>query len=207
MWPNVVIIADEIYEQITYDEPHVSFATLPGMYERTVIVNGMSKGPAMTGFRLGYCAAPTHIAAACAKVQSQNTTCPCSISQHAAIAALTAVDKSWTDKAVKGYREKRDYCLKRLRAMAGVEHVYEPQGAFYAFPSIKGCLGKRTPKVQMLKDAEAVCMYLLEESLLALVPGEAFGDGECLRISYAESMEVIREAMNRMENGLTALRV
>jgi len=205
-WPKVTIFADEIYEQITYDEPCVCFATLPGMYERTVTLNGFSKGPAMTGFRLGYVAAPTHVAAACAKVQSQNTSCPCSVSQMAAIAAIREVKPQWYADAVAGYRKKRDYTLKRLRAMPHCEHVYTPEGAFYAFPSVKGCFGKKTPKGTTIVDAEGVCLYLLEECLLALVPGEAFGEGECVRLSYAASMETITEAMDKMEKGLRALK-
>lgn len=192
--------------QITYDEPHVAFATLPGMYERTVTINGFSKGPAMTGFRLGYVAAPAHVATACAKVQSQNTSCPCSVSQHAAIASINEVTQTWLDGAVAGYRKKRDYCISRLRAMPHCEHVYEPQGAFYAFPTISSCFGKVTPYGITLRDAEGVCLYLLEHCLLALVPGEAFGDGNCLRISYAASLETITQAMDRMEQGLRALK-
>ena len=202
----MVVFADEIYEQITYDEPHVAFAALPGMYERTVTLSGFSKGPAMTGFRLGYLAAPAHVASACAKVQSQNTSCPCSVSQHAAIAAVREVKPAWYAEAVAGYRKKRDYTLARLRAMPNCEHVYTPEGAFYAFPSVSGCFGKRTPKGVTLSDSEGVCLYLLEEWLLALVPGEAFGDGDCVRLSYAASMETITEAMDKMEQGLKALR-
>lgn len=203
--PKIVIVSDEIYEQITYDEPHVPFATLPGMYDRTVTINGFSKGPAMTGFRLGYVAAPLHVASACAKIQSQNTSCPCAISQHAAIAAIREVKPSYRNEAVAGYRKKRDYTISRLRAMPHVEHVYMPEGAFYAFPTVSGCFGKKTPSGTIIKDAEGVCLYLLDECLLALVPGEAFGDGQCLRISYAASMETITDAMNKMEQGLRAL--
>ena len=119
-WPKVVVISDEIYEHIVYDSSHVAFAALDGMYERTVTVNGMSKGQAMTGFRLGYLAASRQIATACAKVQSQNTSCPCSVSQHAGITALNGVPPSFRDDAVKAFRGKRDYVLGRLRAMAGV---------------------------------------------------------------------------------------
>jgi len=205
-WPRVVIIADEIYEQITYDEPHVAFATLPGMFERTITINGFSKGPAMTGFRLGYLAAPPALASACIKVQSQNTSSPCSVSQYAAIAALREPDAAWLKEAVAGYRKKRDFVVRRLRAMPGVTHAYEPQGAFYAFPTVHGCFGKTTPGGVTLRDAEGVCLYLLEHCLVALVPGEAFGDGQCLRISYAASMETLTTALDRMEAGLKALR-
>jgi len=203
--PHVVIFADEIYEQITFDEPFVPFASLAGMYERTVTLNGFSKGPAMTGFRLGYLAAPVHVAGACAKVQSQNTSCPCSISQYAGIAALRQATPEWLASAVAGYRQKRDYTLQRLRQMPHVEHVYTPEGAFYAFPTIKACFGRVTAKGAQLADSNDVCLYLLEDYLLALVPGEAFGDPDCLRISYAASMETIADAMDKMEQGMKAL--
>ena len=205
-WPRVIIIADEIYEQIVYDEPHVAFAALPGMWERTVTINGFSKGPAMTGFRIGYLAAPQALASACIKVQSQNTSAPCSVSQHAAVAAIRQYDPQWMASAVAGYRKKRDYVVGRLCAMPGVTHAYTPQGAFYAFPTVHGCFGKKTPGGVVLKDAEGVCIYLLEQCLLALVPGEAFGDGNCVRLCYAESMEILTESMNRMESGLKALK-
>jgi len=203
--PRVAVIADEIYEQITFDEPAVPFATLPGMIERTAIINGFSKGPAMTGFRLGYLAAPATLASACNKIQSQNTSGASSISQHAAIAALREVGPGWLAGCIKGYRKKRDYVLQRLRAMPGVEHDYTPQGAFYAFPTVSGCFGKRTPKGEVLCDAEGVCLYLLEEGV-ALVPGEAFGDDNCLRIAYADSMETLGKAMDWMEKALRALK-
>jgi len=202
-WPRVVILADEIYEQIVFDEKHVAFATLPGMYERTVTINGFSKGPAMTGFRVGYIAASKAIAAACNKVQSQNTSCPCSVSQHAAIAALK-VPKSFQEEAIANFREKRDYVLRRIRAVPGVT-CETPQGAFYLFPTIAPLLGKRTPKGVVVEDSEALCLYLLDECHLALVPGEAFGDGTCLRISYAASMESLKEACDRFERGVSLL--
>ena len=205
-WPRVIILADEIYEQIVFDEPHVSFAALPGMWERTVTINGFSKGPAMTGFRIGYLAAPQALASACIKVQSQNTSSPCSVSQFAAEASIRQLDAKWLSGAVAGYRKKRDFVVGRLRAMPGVTHAYEPQGAFYAFPTVHGCFGKKTPAGVVLQTAEQVCVYLLEQCLLALVPGEAFGDGNCVRLCYAESMEVLTDSMDRMESGLKALR-
>jgi len=204
-WPGVMVLADEIYEQIVYDEPHVAFATLPGMYERTVTINGFSKGPAMTGFRVGYIAATAPIAAACNKVQSQNTSCPCSVSQHAAVAALREVPSSFQKDAVANFRQKRDYVLSRLRAIPGVS-CPTPQGAFYLFPTISALFGKRTPKGETLEDAETVCLYLLDECHLALVPGEAFGDGTCLRISYAAAMADLTEACDRFERGVARLK-
>ena len=204
-WPKVVVISDEIYEHIVYDSSHVAFAALDGMYERTVTVNGMSKGQAMTGFRLGYLAASRQIATACAKVQSQNTSCPCSVSQHAGITALNGVPPSFRDDAVKAFRGKRDYVLGRLRAMAGVT-CPTPEGAFYAFPDVSAFFGRAAPDGAVLATAEAVCMYLLRDHQLALVPGEAFGDPNCLRISYATDMGTLQDAMDRMERGLAAIK-
>ena len=204
-WPKVVVISDEIYEHIVYDSSHVAFAALDGMYERTVTVNGMSKGQAMTGFRLGYLAASRQIATACAKVQSQNTSCPCSVSQHAGITALNGVPPSFRDDAVKAFRGKRDYVLGRLRAMAGVT-CPTPEGAFYAFPDVSAFFGRAAPDGAVLATAEAVCMYLLRDHQLALVPGEAFGDPNCLRISYATDMGTLHDAMDRMERGLAAIK-
>jgi len=204
-WPRVIVLADEIYEQIVFDEKHVAFATLPDMYERTVTINGFSKGQAMTGFRVGYIAAAPAIAAACNKVQSQNTSCPCSVSQHAAIAALD-VPPSFQQDSIANFREKRDYVLGRLRAIPGVACPATPQGAFYLFPTISALFGKRTPKGDVLEDAESTCLYLLDECHLALVPGEAFGDGNCLRISYAAAMEELKGACDRLERGVALLK-
>jgi len=203
-YPRVIVLADEIYEQITYDEPHVAFASIEGMYDRTVTINGFSKGQAMTGFRVGYIAASAEITAACNKVQSQNTSCPCSISQHAAIAALRDVPPSFQTEAIANFRAKRDFVLQRLNAMPHIS-CPTPQGAFYAFPTIAGLFGKRTPGGTTLHDSEGVCLYLLEDCHLALVPGEAFGDGSCLRISYAASIEELTKAMDIMEEGIKKL--
>ena len=131
---------------------------------------------------------------------------PCSVSQHAGLAAVTQVDKAWFAAATAGYREKRDYTLRRLRAMPGVAHAYEPQGAFYAFPSVEGLFGKTTPQGVTLTSSADVCIYLMEQSLVALMPGEAFGDGRCIRISYAESLETLGTALDRMEEGIKALK-
>ena len=119
---------------------------------------------------------------------------------------ILSAQKRWLSDAVAGYRKKRDYVVKRLRAMPGVTHDYEPQGAFYAFPTVHGNFGKKTPDGTVLKDAEGVCLYLLESCLVALVPGEAFGDGNCVRLSYAASMETLKECMDRMEKGFKALK-
>ena len=204
--PQIVVIADEIYEQITYDEPHVAFASLPGMAERTVTINGFSKGAAMTGFRIGYLAAPKPIAAAANKIQSQNTSCPCSVSQHAALAALREVPPDYRRDAVASFRAKRDYVLSRLRAVPGLS-CPTPQGAFYLFPTFSAFYGRITPAGKLINNSEALCLYLLETCHLALVPGSAFGDDECLRISYATSMEELATACDRISEGLAQLAI
>ena len=202
--PNLLVVADEIYEQITFDEEHVAFATLPGMWARTITINGFSKGAAMTGFRLGYLAAPTQIAKACAKVQSQNTSCPSSVAQHAGLAYLRDVPDAFATDNATAFRAKRDYVLGRLGAIKGVT-CPTPQGAFYVFPKVSAFFGWRRAEQPPLMDAESVCLYLLEDWHLALVPGEAFGDPACLRISYATDMTTLTAAMDRFENGLNAL--
>jgi len=203
--PNLLVIADEIYEQITFDEEHVAFGTLPGMWERTLTINGFSKGAAMTGFRLGYLAAPDAITKACAKVQSQNTSCPNSVAQHAGVAYLNEVpDGFWVDNA-KSFRAKRDYVLGRVRAVPGLT-CPTPQGAFYLFPQCAAFFGTRRDAAgKVLESAEDVCMYLLDEWHVALVPGEAFGDPQCFRISYATDMATLTAAMDSIEQGLKAL--
>jgi len=202
--PQVMVISDEMYEAITYDEPHVCFASLPDMYERTLLIGGFSKGSAMTGFRLGYLAAPLAVTKAAAKVQGNNTSCPCSISQHAGVAALTSVDEAYLADQVANFRRKRDYVVGRLRAMPDVTCPL-PQGAFYVFPTVSAFFGRVAPDGTTLRDALQVCEYLLRECNLALVPGEAFGSPTGLRISYATSMELLVEAMDRIERGLANL--
>jgi len=203
--PHVFIMADEIYECITFDIQHVCFAGLNGMYERTILINGFSKGSAMTGFRLGYMAAPLHIAKAAAKVQGNNTSCPCSISQWAGVAALQNVDEAFLQQQVCNLRMKRDFIIPRLNAIEGVTCPI-PQGAFYAFPTISAMFGRYTPSGICIKDSLGLCEYLMRDCHVALVPGDAFGAPNELRISYATSMDIISEAVQRIERGLAALR-
>lgn len=143
--PNVIIFSDEIYEQICYGaEPVACFSSFEGMYERTVVINGFSKGAAMTGFRLGYLAAPLELTKACAKVQGNNTSCPCSLSQWAALAALTKTPPSFLTESIANFRSKRDYTLGRIRQM-GLP-CPTPAGAFYLFPTISHLFGKADRK-------------------------------------------------------------
>ncbi len=202
-YPQVFVLSDEIYEYVVYDAEHVSFASLPGMYDRTVTINGFSKGFAMTGWRLGYMAAPTPIVKACSKIQSQFTSAPCSITQKAGAAAL-GMDKAYIDEMVVAFRGRRDFMLERLNSIDGV-YCPKPEGAFYLFPDIHTFFGKTSSSGRAINDSNDLCFYLLEEHNLALVPGAAFGEPNGLRISYAASMEDLTEAMRRFEAGLAEL--
>ena len=202
-YEDVVVISDEIYEHVLYDAEHVSFAALPGMRDRTVTVNGFSKAYAMTGWRLGYLAAPTWIAKAAGKVQSQFTSAPSSISQEAGVAAL-AMDRAPVQAMVEAFRERRDFVLGALEALPGVA-CPKPEGAFYVFPDVSSYSGTASPSGRSIDGAEALCFYLLEEHHVALVPGEGFGAPFGARISYAASMDDLNEAMRRIADGLAAL--
>ena len=202
-YPDVFILSDEIYEYVTYDAEHVAFATLPGMKDRTITVNGFSKGFAMTGWRLGYLAAPTPITKACAKVQGQFTSAPSSISQKAGVAALT-MSMEPVRTMVKAFRERRDFVVDRLRSIDGVQCPL-PGGAFYVFPDVSVFYGTTTPSGRAIENSNDLCFYLLEEHDVALVPGAAFGAPTGFRISYAASMEDLQTAMDRIEAGLAAL--
>jgi len=196
--PHVYVLSDELYEKITYGIPHVSFASLQGMWARTLTVNGLSKAFAMTGFRLGYLAAPKAIIDACAKIQSHNTTCPCSISQAAGLAALEKTDPSYFVESVAGFKKKRDFVLQQL-ASAGI-HPPVPGGAFYVFFSVQEFLNSDFPT------SEEVCVYLLKNYKVALVPGEAFGMNGHVRISYAVGIPQLEEGMKRLVAGLMSLK-
>jgi aspartate aminotransferase/aspartate/glutamate/aspartate-prephenate aminotransferase len=203
-YPDVFIISDEIYERVVYDAEHCAFATLDGMSERTITVNGFSKAYAMTGWRLGYLAAPQAVTQAAAKVQGQFTSAPCSISQKAGVAALGMGDGP-VKEMVAAFRERRDYTLGRLRAIEGLR-CPTPEGAFYLFPDVRAYLGRDAPSGERIETSEALCFYLLEEHDVALVPGEAFGAPAGARLSYAASMEDLEVATERIAAGLAALR-
>lgn len=200
---NVFVISDEIYEYILFDAEQVSFAALPGMYERTVTVNGFSKGYAMTGWRLGYMAAPVPIAKAAAKIQSQFTSAPSSITQRAGVAALH-MDREPIQTMVSAFRERRDFVLAQLAAIDGVR-CPKPEGAFYVFPQVDAFYGTTAPSGRAINDSQDLCFYLLEEHDVALVPGAAFGEPKGVRISYAASMDDLAEALRRIARGLAAL--
>lgn len=203
---HVFILSDEIYEYILFDAEHLSFAALPGMRERTITVNGFSKGFAMTGWRLGYFAAEEPITKAASKVQSQFTSAPSTITQKAGVAALQMMeqDPEPVREMVRAFRERRDFVLGRLSGVDGVRCA-KPEGAFYVFPEVSAFFGTETPSGRAIGSAEDLCFYLLEEHDVALVPGEAFGDPDGLRLSYAASMEDLDEALRRIEEGLKPL--
>jgi aspartate aminotransferase/aspartate/glutamate/aspartate-prephenate aminotransferase len=200
---DVLVLSDEIYEYVLYGAEHVAFATLPGMKDRTITVNGFSKGFAMTGWRLGYMAAPEPIAGACAKIQGQFTSAPSSISQKAGVAAYE-MDPQPVRDMVSAFRERRDYVVDRLRSLDGVRCPM-PEGAFYVYPDVSAFFGASTPGGDTIEDSSDLCFYLLEEHHVALVPGTAFGVDDGLRISYASSMDDLETGLDRIEDGLAAL--
>ncbi|MCA0269113.1 MAG: pyridoxal phosphate-dependent aminotransferase [Bacteroidetes bacterium] len=201
--PHVLVISDEIYEYVVYDAEHVSFATLDGMYDRTITVNGFSKGYAMTGWRLGYLAAPTPLFKICARLQSQLTSAPSTISQKAGVAAL-AMDRRYVDEMVAAFRERRDFLIGRLSALNGLV-LPRPEGAFYLFPDVSNYFGSVSPKGRVIEGADELAYYLLEDAHVALVPGDGFGAPNGIRLSYAASMENLAEAADRIEAALKAL--
>jgi aspartate aminotransferase len=201
--PDLLVIADEIYEHINFTGDQTSIASLPGMLERTITVNGFAKGFAMTGWRVGYIGAPKWIADGCNKVQGQITSANCSISQRGALAAITG-DLGPTQKMVAEYHHRRDVVYKLLKEIPGVKANY-PQGAFYFFPDISYYLGKSDGE-KVIKTGDDFCLYMLEKGQVSLVPGGAFGDDKCVRLSYAASEKELVEALRRMKEALSKLK-
>jgi aspartate aminotransferase len=201
--PNLLIIADEIYEHINFTGEQVSIASFPGMFERTITVNGFAKGYAMTGWRVGYIAAPKWIADGCNKVQGQITSANCSIAQRAALAAVTG-DIAPTTKMVEEYRKRRDIVYNLLKEIPGVKANY-PEGAFYFFPDVSSFYGK-SDGTRTIKNGDDLCLFLLEKAHVSLVPGGAFGDEACIRLSYAASESDLREALKRLKETLATLK-
>ena len=201
-YPQVYIVSDEIYEYINYVGKHTSIASFPSVYDRVIVVNGFSKGYAMTGWRLGYIAAPVELVQACEKYQSQYTSGANSIAQKAGVAALLG-DMAPTLKMVEAYKQRRDYVVTALRAIPHVKCAM-PDGAFYAFPDISAFFGK-SYNGNSIQNDEDLSMFLLHEGHLTTVNGSAFGEPHCIRISYATSMEQLTEAMKRMANALSKL--
>ncbi|WP_345085413.1 pyridoxal phosphate-dependent aminotransferase [Nemorincola caseinilytica] len=200
--PQVTIISDEIYEYINFGSGHESIAQFDGMKDRVVVINGMSKGFAMTGWRIGYMAAPRVLAQACDKLQAQFTSGTNAIAQRASVAALLS-DLGPTQKMVAAYRERRDHVINALRQMPGVK-ASMPGGAFYAFPDISSFFGKSYGEHVINNDMD-MSMYLLHEGHVSSVCGSAFGNGDCIRFSTATSMENLHEAMTRVAMALAKL--
>ena len=199
-YPHIFILSDEIYEYINFtNEKVTSIAEIDSLYERTITVNGMSKAFAMTGWRIGYMGAPEWIAKACAKVQGQVTSGANAIAQRASIVALKA-PKSKIQYMVDEFKRRRDLVLELLNEIEGFK-LNIPEGAFYVFPDISSFFGK-TLRGRIINNASDFSLYLLEEAMVATVTGEAFGDANCIRFSYAASEKDLREAIRRIKESL-----
>lgn len=199
---DLFVIADEIYELINFTGQHASIASFPDMFDRTITVNGFSKGYAMTGWRVGYICAPLEIAKACEKMQGQFTSGGTGIAQRAALAAITG-DQNPSKEMEKAYLERRDLILNLLKDIPGIK-THVPEGAFYFFPDVTSYFGKSADGYQ-IDNASDVCLYLLEQANVSLVTGEAFGAPECVRLSYAASEKDLREALSRIKTALEKL--
>jgi aspartate aminotransferase len=201
--PQVIVIADEIYEHINYVGQHASMASFPDIKDRVVIINGVSKAYAMTGWRIGFVAAPEWIVKGCNKLQGQYTSGPCSVSQKAAEAAYTGSQQCVEDMR-QAFERRKNLIVKLAKEIPGLE-VNDPQGAFYLFPKCSSYFGKADGE-RVINNSTDFAMYLLEVGHVATVGGDAFGSPECFRMSYATSDENIVEAMNRIKNVLARLK-
>lgn len=204
--PHVWVFADDMYEHIVYDG--FRFASIaqvcPELHDRTLTVNGCSKAYAMTGWRIGFAGGPAWLIKAMAKLQSQSTSNPCSIAQAAAVAALTGPQDFLAERA-RAFQSRRDLVVSMLNQTAGLT-CPRPEGAFYVYPSLAGLMGKATPKGRVIDSDEAFVTYLLEEARVAAVQGSAFGLSPAMRISYATSDALLREACERIQTACAALR-
>ncbi len=202
-YPDIYIVSDEIYEHINFTNGHFSIGTIPSMKDRTITVNGVSKGFAMTGWRVGFIGAPLWIAKACNKVQGQITSATCAIAQKATETAVLANPDDVTTKMRSVFFKRRDMLLNLLNEIPGIK-CNVPEGAFYIFPDVSYYFGKKDGE-ETIEDANDLCMYLLNKAHVALVAGGAFGNPECIRISYAASDEKLIEAAKRMKEKLALL--
>jgi aspartate aminotransferase len=200
---KIYVISDEIYEYINFEGKHESISQFDTIRDQVIIINGVSKGYAMTGWRIGYMAAPTEIAKACGKLQGQVTSGACSIAQRASLSAITS-KKDFTVDMNEAFKRRRDLVLDGMKQISGVE-IYTPNGAFYLFPKIDSFFGKSNGSWKIENDQD-LCFYLLEEANVALVPGRAFGSEENIRISYAASDEELKEALTRIKVALDKLK-
>ncbi len=200
--PSIMVISDEIYEHINFTGNHTSIAQLPGMKDRTIVVNGVSKAYAMTGWRIGYIGAPVWVARACNKLQGQVTSGATTIAQMAAIEALEG-NQSPVEEMRNAFLRRRDLVIRHLRSIPGVKCLV-PDGAFYVFPDMSSFYGKSNGDYQINSSMD-LCLYLLEKGQIATVPGEAFGAPDNIRISYANSDENLEKAMQRLKEALENL--
>jgi aspartate aminotransferase len=205
-YPYITIIADEIYEHINFIGKHESICQFDFIRDQVVLVNGVSKGFAMTGWRVGYIAAPKEIAKACDKLQGQFTSGTCSIAQRAALKAMSTDPASSADMKTmhQAFRERRDLMLQLLQEIPGMK-LNHPDGAFYIFPDISYYFGK-SDGTTTISNSNDLCMYLINKVYVALVPGDAFGDPNCIRFSYATSKEKLIEAVKRIKSALGELK-
>jgi len=201
-YPAIWILSDEIYEHITFDAPHESIAQFDFIRPRVVIINGVSKGYAMTGWRIGYMAACRELAMACDKIQGQFTSGASTIAQKAAVKALTTDWKNY-EYMRESFRRRRDLVLSMMADIPGWR-FNKPMGAFYVFPDVTQFFGK-TDGESVIRNATDLCMYLLKDAKVSLVTGEAFGDERCVRLSFATSDETLVEAFRRIKASLLRL--
>lgn len=201
---DIIIISDEMYEKLIYDnENHISIASLSkDAYERTIVINGLSKSYAMTGWRIGYCAASEKIAKLMISIQSHVTSNVCSITQYAALEALSGPQDEIT-KMINEFEKRRNYMINRIESIDNLS-IVKPKGAFYIMINIENCLGKEI-NGKILNDSMEFCASLLENEKLAVIPGKAFGLNNYIRVSYATSMEAIKEGLNRIESFIKKL--
>lgn len=202
-YPNIMILSDEIYEHINFVDQHYSIASFPSVKDRVILINGFSKAYAMTGWRVGYMAASKEIASACDKLQGQITSGTSSISQRAALAAYEGGLDS-VNEMKEAFRKRRTIVYDLLKEIPGIK-VNLPDGAFYFFPEVKSYFGK-SHEGNLISNAEELCLYLLNEAHVSTVTGEAFGNENCIRISYAASEEQLRAAMERITKALANLK-
>ena len=201
--PKVFIMSDEIYEHIIFEGKHESIAQFASVKDRVIIINGLSKGFAMTGWRLGYLAAPVEVAKAADKLQGQFTSATCSITQRAAITALTG-DLRPTLEMAEAFTERRKKVMELLAEIPGITCA-APDGAFYIFPEVKSYFGKTSPGGNVIADADDLCMYLLNDAHVSTVSGKAFGEPACIRISFANSIANLEKYFGKLKQAFAAL--
>ena len=205
-YPEMLVVSDEIYEHINYSGKHVSIASFSEIKEQTVVVNGVSKCYAMTGWRIGYMAGPRFLAKACTKLQGQYTSGPGTISQMAALKAMKnpPQDSEYINEMVSAFKNRRDLLVKEMKEIPGIK-TYVPEGAFYLFPDVRSYFGKSDGET-IISNSTDLSLYLLNKAHVAVVTGEAFGNPCCIRISYATSSNLLEEAMKRIKAALKNLK-